>query len=226
MKVYHGSYTVIDEIDLEKGQISRDFGLGFYVTKIRSQAEYWAKRIGNENNTTGVVTEFDFREHAYDDFDLKTLRFDDYSEEWLDFIVLNRANKSRKQVHDYDIVEGPVADDKLTRRIYAYISGIVFRTDFLEELKFFRYTHQIALCTVSSLQMIDRKVSKSEFIIDDIDEAVTDALIQNYGMAEKKVVGLYYKSQTYKMLADESTDLYRKPWTEIYEMLLRELNLK
>jgi hypothetical protein len=226
MRVYHGSYTVIDEIDLEKSQMSRGFGLGFYVTKIRSQAEYWAERIGNENNTTGVVTEFDFHEYAYNDFDLKALRFDDYSEEWLDFIVLNRANKSRKQAHDYDIVEGPVADDMVTRRIYAYLSGIVSRPDFLKELKFFRYTHQIALCTVNSLQMIERKVSRSEFVIDDIDEAVTDALIQNHNMAEEKAVAVYYKSQTYKMLADESTALYQKPCTEIYEMLIRELNLK
>jgi hypothetical protein len=49
MKVYHGSYTVIDEIDLEKCQSGEDFGRGFYVTKIRSQAEYRAERIGKEN---------------------------------------------------------------------------------------------------------------------------------------------------------------------------------
>jgi hypothetical protein len=223
MTVYHGSYTDIDRINLEKCKPGKDFGRGFYVTKIRSQAEYWAEKIGKENKTAGVVTEFNFHEYAYDDFDLKTLRFDGYSEEWLDFVVLNRANESRKQAHDYDIVEGPVADDRVTRRIFVYLSGGVSRADFLEELKFYRYTHQIALCTVESLQMIERKVNKSELIIDDIDEAITEALIIDHDMAEEKAIDLYYKSQTYKTLIDESTGLYRKTWTEIYDILLREL---
>ena len=35
MEVYHGSYGKIDKIDLPKGQLNRDFGQGFYVTKFR-----------------------------------------------------------------------------------------------------------------------------------------------------------------------------------------------
>ncbi|MDR3268365.1 MAG: DUF3990 domain-containing protein [Tannerella sp.] len=46
MQVYHGSYRDIIEIDLSQGWDNRDFGKGFYVTNIRSQAEYWATRIG------------------------------------------------------------------------------------------------------------------------------------------------------------------------------------
>jgi hypothetical protein len=49
---------------------------------------------------------------------------------------------------------------------------------------------------------------------------------QNHNMAEEKAIDLYYKSQTCKILSDKSSALYQKPWTEIYEMLLRELNLK
>jgi len=33
MKVYHGSYTAIDEIDLNRCEVGKDFGQGFYVTK-------------------------------------------------------------------------------------------------------------------------------------------------------------------------------------------------
>ncbi|MDR1023504.1 MAG: DUF3990 domain-containing protein [Prevotellaceae bacterium] len=226
MNVYHGSYTLIEKIDLTKCQPGRDFGQGFYVTKIRSQAEYWAKRIGKENHTIGVVTEFDFHEYAYNDNDLKMLRFDSYCEEWLDFILLNRANERPEQAHSYDIVEGPVADDNVTRRIYACLSGAISRADFLEELKFFRYTHQIALCTAGALQMIERKVDKSELIIDDIDEAITGTFIIDFGMTEEKALDVYLESQTYKMLIDESTGLYQKPWTEIYQLLLSELKLK
>ncbi|MDR0606500.1 MAG: DUF3990 domain-containing protein [Bacteroidales bacterium] len=224
MKVYHGSYTTINEIDIAKCQPGRDFGRGFYVTKIRSQAEYWAKRIGGKNNTTGIVTEFNFIEYAYDYDKFKTLRFDNYSEEWLDFVVLNRLNTSLEQAHDYDIVEGPVADDKITRRIFAYLNGTISKTNFLEELKFSRYTHQIALCTVESLQMIEYAVNKSELIIDDIDEAIIGTLVIDYGITEQQALDIYFESETYKTLIDSSSNLYKKPWTDIYQFLLRELD--
>ena len=42
MKVYHGSYTEISEIDLLKCKEGKDFGRGFYVTNILLQAEFWA----------------------------------------------------------------------------------------------------------------------------------------------------------------------------------------
>jgi hypothetical protein len=226
MKVYHGSYTLIEKVDLAKCQPSRDFGQGFYITKIRSQAEYWAKRIGDKNEIKGIITEFRFIEYAFDYEKLNTLRFDNYCEDWLDFVLLNRANTSLKQAHDYDIVEVLVADDRITRRIHACLNGKVSRADFLEELKFFRYTHQIALCTIGALQMIERKIDQSEFIIDDIDEAITGALVIDYGMTEGKALDAYLESQTYRMLIDESTHLYQKPWTEVYQLLLSELKLK
>jgi hypothetical protein len=61
---------------------------------------------------------------------------------------------------------------------------------------------------------------------DDIDEAITGALVVDYGMMEEKALDVYFESQTYKMLIDESTNLYQKPWTEIFQMLLHELKLK
>ena len=51
MKVYHGSYTVIEDIDLSKSIPNKDFGKGFYVTKYRQHAESWAKAIGRKFTT-------------------------------------------------------------------------------------------------------------------------------------------------------------------------------
>jgi hypothetical protein len=65
MKVYHGSYTAIETIDFSFCHKKRDFGRGFYVTKIRTQAEYWATRKGEDNDTDGVVTEFNFDEDFF-----------------------------------------------------------------------------------------------------------------------------------------------------------------
>ncbi|GHT65071.1 hypothetical protein FACS189451_12780 [Bacteroidia bacterium] len=122
MKVYHGSDTLVSEIDLQKCKPNRDFGRGFYVTQLRSQAEEMAKRVTKYSKKTPVVTEYEFDEYAYEDSDLKVLRFASYNEAWLDFVVLNRNADKRKQVHNYDIVEGNVADDRITRNITKYLN--------------------------------------------------------------------------------------------------------
>jgi hypothetical protein len=76
MRVYHGSYLYIETIDLSKVRDFRDFGRGFYVTKIKSQAEFWAKRTGEHNNTEGSITEFEFNTNAWRDKELNTLQFE------------------------------------------------------------------------------------------------------------------------------------------------------
>ena len=78
MNVFHGSYTLITEIDLSKCEPQRDFGRGFYVTKYRSQAEFWAFRKGLKEHTESVVTEFEFDENIYDDNKFKVLKFETY----------------------------------------------------------------------------------------------------------------------------------------------------
>ncbi len=117
MKVYHGSDTLVSVIDLQKCKPNRDFGRGFYVTKLRSQADDMAIRVTRYSKKNPVVSEYEFDEYAFEDSELQVLRFDNYDEKWLDFVVLNRSADKRKQPHDYDIVEGPVADDKITRNI-------------------------------------------------------------------------------------------------------------
>jgi len=44
MKVYHGSDTQIEQIDLNKCKLGKDFGQGFYVTKLQDQAVTMAER--------------------------------------------------------------------------------------------------------------------------------------------------------------------------------------
>ena len=226
MRVFHGSYVAIEEVNLELAKSGKDFGRGFYVTKFRSQAEYWSKRKGKEEGTEGVVTEFDFHGCAYIEEELKVLRFDDYSEKWFDFIMLNRANEQKEQAHDYDIVEGPVADDAVTRRISDYLRGDISREQFLQELKFKKPTHQICFCTVQALLMLTFVNDGADGKIIHTDDDVVETLMENFGWTEEQATYKYYLSETYTKFADESTGLYQKPWNEIYELLLQELNLK
>jgi len=220
MILYHGSYTEINVIDLKKSRPYKDFGRAFYLTKYYDQAKVWADRLGIEYKKKGVITEFEFDEYAYEDENLKVLKFDDYSEQWLDFIVYNRSK--RNQTHEYDIVEGPVADDAVTQQIDVYLAKKITKKEFLDELKFHKPTHQIAFCTLESLQMLE-KVRKSKFI-NDIDDAITQSLVIEFDMSEQKAIDIYFQSKTYGKLIDENTEIYEKTWTEIYEMLKKELN--
>ena len=225
MKVFHGSYKPIDSVDFSFCRKKRDFGRGFYVTKLRLQAEYWAVRKGEDNDAEGVVTEFEFDEFFFEDEDLKVLRFDGYSEEWLDFIKLNRINKSNRQAHDYDIIEGPVADDDIATRVYDYMKGQVSRAQFLKELIHKTPSHQICFCTLQSLQALELNKGKIDIETIHIDNDIVKSLMIDFGLPEFDAVSRYYKSKTYSHLADEATEWYKKTWQEIYQTLLVELRM-
>ena len=225
MKVYHGSDTEIEEIDLDKCKYGKDFGRGFYVTNLKEQAETMAYRVAKWNRKHPVVTEFEFDEFALIDDELKILQFEDYTDEWLDFVVLNRINNKKQQVHDYDIVEGPVADDKITTQIDGYINGAISREQFLNDLIYFP-SHQICFCTVQSLQALEPLKGKIDSIIYHIDDNILQALMIDCGLNETEAIDIYCSSNTAAQLADHTTELYQKQWQEIYEMLNNELNKK
>ena len=153
---------------------------------------------------------------------VKVLRFEDYNEEWLDFVVLNRKNKSRHQAHDYDIVEGPIANDKVATEVDKYIEGLIPKEQFLSELTH-NPSHQICFCTMQSLQALSQSKGKIDIAIYDIGDNVVQSLMIDYDINELEATDRYYTSNTYTKLADESTEFYRKSWQEIYELLKQEL---
>ena len=224
MIVYHGSYTFIKEIDLSKSIPNKDFGKGFYVTKFRKQAESWAEVIGRRHKTEGVVTEFVFYDTYFTERLCKVKYFDAYNEEWLDFVVENRNPFGK--MHDYDIVEGPVADDKVQNRITHYLDGLISKVDFLEELKWHEDTHQICFCTLKSLltlQPIDRKQFS---FLSHIGEPIVEKLVTDFDLDEQTATDKFFTSEVFAKLDDEKNELYKKDWTEIYELLKIELNLQ
>jgi len=222
MIVYHGSYTEIVEIDLSKATPNKDFGRGFYVTKVREQAEKWAARKGEKYGGSGIVSGFRFNENAFFDDNYKTLRFSGYTDEWFDFIVANRSNESAASIHDYDIVEGPIADDYIASRISRYIRGNISKADFFEDLAQYPESHQICFCTSKSLGEIERINLLALCNIEDIGQFIVTELMNDYNLAELEAEDLYFTSDTYARLCDESTGLFEKPSRELYEMLRRE----
>ena len=224
MQVYHGSYTEIFNIDLSKSQSNKDFGKGFYVTKIRKHAESWSVNIARRYDKKPFVTEFTFYERAFEENRYNVLRFDDYNEAWLDFVVLNRDPAFTTNRHNYDLIEGPIADDKVQNRINDFLDGIITKNDFLNELKYHEKTHQICFCTINSLQLLKKTDTKYSSYVVRISESIIENLMIDLDIDEKQAADILYTSETFTQLAEESTKLYKKMWQEIYGMLGTELS--
>lgn len=155
------------------------------------------------------------------------MRFEDYSDVWLDFAVLNRKSTTTENPHDYDIVEGPVADDDIATQIEIYLEGGITKEEFIKDLKFKHYdSHQIAFCTLNSLVVLKKSWSKIDLNEFTIDRAILQSLVVDFNFTEEQAIDKYFQSKTYSDLIVEITKLYEKDWKEIYEMLLAELNLK
>ncbi|GHV66119.1 hypothetical protein FACS1894199_08870 [Bacteroidia bacterium] len=224
IKVYHGSYTPIEEIDLSFSKVGKDFGKGFYVTNLLSQAQYWATRIGKKKQNNGFVSEFYFDEDIVRVIKMNVLHFDGYTEDWLDFVIQNRTNLAEQQVHNFDIIEGNVADDEVAARVFDYQNGLVSKSDFLKELEYKVPNHQICFCTVQSLQALVPTKNDVQIKIIHIDNEIIKALISDFDKNEMEAAAMYYKSQIYTQLSNENTKLYKQDWTEIYKLLAEELN--
>ena len=142
LTVYHGSYQPVERPEIRKGRNTKDFGTGFYCTMIKEQAQRWAKRYD-----TKVVSIYEVNLN----FDLKIKEFKSMTEEWLDFIISCRSG----QAHQYDIVEGPMADDTIYNYLQNYLDGKISRSAFWELVKFKYPTHQISFHTVSALDTLE-----------------------------------------------------------------------
>ncbi|MDL2213086.1 DUF3990 domain-containing protein [Bacteroides sp. OttesenSCG-928-N06] len=227
MRVYHGSYVKIDKIDLSLCRPNRDFGQGFYVTKFHKHAQNWSINVSRRHKKSQpIITEFEYSENAFTQSICKIKRFEKYDEAWLDFVVMNRNENNPTPAHNYDIVEGPVADDKVQNRIDAYLEGKISKADFLKELKYHEETHQICFCTLNSLQALDYVDKTHRRSITDISEPLIEQLMMDKKTDEIEATDIFYTSKTYTQLADVSTLLYQKPWQEIYEMLRKELQIR
>ena len=148
--LYHGSGEVVEFPEIRKTKYTKDFSWGFYCTKSYEQAYRWAERRYEE----GVVNVYSYNENST----LNILKFDKMTDEWLDFIAGCRAGK----IHDYDIVEGPMADDTIWNFVNEYLSGNISREVFWDYAKFKHPTHQMSFHTLKALDCL--KFERSENI--------------------------------------------------------------
>ena len=152
MRVYHGSTIVIDRPIAAAGRRQLDFGQGFYVTDIKRQADSWAERMQRIREEPGVVNVYELDIDIVKR-DFRYYRFEQYDNEWLQFIVANRVG--RDDIEHYDVIEGGVANDRVIDTVEAYMANLMPLENALRELSKHRPNNQ--LC-INSQKVIDERL--------------------------------------------------------------------
>ena len=135
MILYHGSNVAIDHIELEKSKPFKDFGQGFYLSENEEQALDMAQLKALTFGGKPFVSKFEFDTSLMHNSDLRIKIFKEYSEEWADFVF---ANREGTDVEHYDIVYGPIANDKVGLQIRKLKDGSIDKTEFLNRLKYMK----------------------------------------------------------------------------------------
>ena len=151
MKVYHGSLECVETPEIREPNRTLDYGSGFYTTTSYEQAEEWVRRKMKGNRVAkGFVNEYEL------DIDklqsVKCLLFESPTDEWIDFVMNNRLNKDF--VHDYDIVYGPVANDRVYTCFALYEGGLMSKQNLLAELKTYELVDQYLFHTERALKLL------------------------------------------------------------------------
>ena len=165
--LYHDSYMAISNPSAKVGRKNLDFGQGFYVTKIKEQAQEWAKIVASRKgrNGTPVVSAYMFDEIAAEANGVRFKRFDSYNIEWLDYVVDCRKGKDISA--DFDIVEGGVANDSVIDTVEDYEKGIITAEQALGQLRYKKVNHQICILNQS---VVDQYLKYVESVIIDSKE--------------------------------------------------------
>lgn len=154
MILYHGSDIPVKNPDIVHSLKRLDFGIGFYVTTVKSQAERWAKRKAVlRGSKKGCVSVFEMKDTA----DINILDFDDDLETWIDFVCECRDGSD--VFRNYDVIKGKVANDKVFRVVDMYKRGIWDKTRAIQEIKVYETYDQIAFI---SQDAIDRMLAFKE----------------------------------------------------------------
>ena len=151
MKIYHGSIEKVKSPEIRESNRTLDYGQGFYTTTSYEQAEAWVRRRMNEKRTScGYVCVYELNEAALES--LKMLVFEQPTEEWVDFVMKNRTQ--RGYVHEFDIVYGPVANDRVYAAFALYEGGLINKQALIAELKAYKLVDQYLFHTEKALQAL------------------------------------------------------------------------
>lgn len=143
--LFHGSFISIEHPLVSAGRKKLDFGPGFYLTKLQSQAEAWAKVIAERQGPLSkpILNKYDFDYDSIAQSGYRHKIFEEYNLEWLDYVIDCRHGGSLHK--KYDIVEGGVANDNVIDTVEDYEKGIITAEQALGQLRYKKVNHQLCI---------------------------------------------------------------------------------
>ena len=151
MKLYHGSNVEVRNPNLRYGRSNTDFGKGFYTTTQKEQAERWTEiKLDRAKVGRRIVSVYEIDDALLVNPDLKIREFHGVDEAWLNFVV-----DSRKGIkHDFDLVFGPVANDKVFTTVNLYESGVLDAPAAIAQLKAYKTYDQLSFHTKQVIEAL------------------------------------------------------------------------
>lgn len=151
MKLYHGSTVTVRKPSLRPGRLNADFGKGFYTTSNYEQAVRWAHiKKEREEAMRAVVSVYAFNEDLLDSPDLNIRLFTGADESWLYFVTGCR----KSHPHDFDLVQGPVANDKVFTTVNLFESGVLSAEAAIIQLKAYKTYDQLSFHTDKTIKAL------------------------------------------------------------------------
>lgn len=149
MILYHGSLEIVEHPKILEASRPLDFGQGFYTTTSLQQARRWVRlRMEQANMAMGYISMYEYSPMK----GLKHRRFRSANAAWVDFVHDNRTKLDFN--HDFDIVEGPVANDNVYLSFNLYESGIITKAELIRRLKTYKLVDQLLFHTEQSLDTL------------------------------------------------------------------------
>jgi hypothetical protein len=224
--LFHGSNQDFATVDLALSKDRRDFGRGFYTTTIKEQAQQWGYNMFNRLGGDGIfLYEFEFSPSP----DLLSKHFSEISDEWFDFILANRIRGGLQ--HNFDFIQGPVANDKTFLTITGFIDGLFSREEAMRRLRFSKTNDQVSLHTeraVAMLNLHDKRKTISDkiiyngqdlnFFISQKIEHIITIISEKENISFDCAYSCFADSRAYKSLQNTASML----WTENAEFIADE----
>ncbi len=224
MLVYHGSDKRVMKPDLRNLGNEADFGFGFYVTPSRELAEQQSRRYLSSGQE-GFVSAYSLDEQIFEK--CKTLKFDTYSDEWLDFVTACRKGDGDSS---YEIVVGPAVNDNVFDAIEFYYADLIWRSGALRRLKYKLPAFQIC---IRRQEVLDQYLTyETDEELEDFG-ASSDLLHMKYarviicfaelsGLTVERAMDFFYHSRERNLINEGASDLHCMGDLYLARDLLRE----
>lgn len=155
MRLYHGSNVIVDAPRILPPSPGRtlDFGTGFYATTSIEQARRWVGlRQKRGEIADGFVSCYEIEDGILSRPDLTCRVFPTADSDWLNFVMGNRDGLIPD--HGYDIVSGPVANDRVYATLTLFEIGQLDIDETIRRLKTYALVDQLLFHTEKALKFL------------------------------------------------------------------------